>query len=83
MREEYTYRVHSLNPDGRATVEYKHPKFGSVTRHMVLPYDRDQEHIHRKIIEEFPRDMFYSNMLRDHPKPAPLRRPSLSRVSSR
>jgi hypothetical protein len=72
MREEYTYRVQSLNSDGRAVVEYKHATLGSVTRHMVLPYDRGPEQIHRKIVDEFPVDMFYSNMLRNHPQPAPM-----------
>lgn len=72
MREEYTYRVHSLNMNGQAIVEYKHPEYGCITRHMLLPYDRGPEQIHRKIVEEFPRDMFYSNKLRDHPIPAPL-----------
>jgi len=50
-----------------ATVEYESEELGSITKVFVIPYDRGQELVRRKIIEQFPHDLFYSRYLMQNP----------------
>lgn len=70
MKLDYEYIVQKLEPNGHAIIEYQHPELGSVSVYMMLPLDRPDQ-IHRKIIERFPVEAFYSNWLARHPVESP------------
>lgn len=67
MKLNYEYRVHRVEPSGWATVEYKNESLGSITRVLLVPYDKGEEAIRRKIIQSFPLDLFYSRYLQRSP----------------
>jgi len=67
MKENFSYRVQKLEPNGHAVVEYEHPQLGTVIAFMILPLDRGEVAVRHKIIEGFPHESFYSNRLAANP----------------
>jgi hypothetical protein len=71
MRHTYVYRIHDISPTGMATVEYETEALGSITRVFVVPHDRGEDQIRRKVVEMFPLDLFYSRHLTRFHTPKP------------
>jgi hypothetical protein len=60
---KYSYRVLRVDHEGTTVVQYDHPELGTVMKTMILPHDREEAVVRRKIVEAFPLDVFYSRHL--------------------